>query len=87
VRLEVRRARRVPQGAEACAGARDDSRDWLTGLLAGTALGAIMFDEAYGRMMRAVPLVRFSRFPGAPFSEITVKEAVKRFARPRGDAG
>jgi len=67
--------------------AREDSRDWLTGLLAGTPLGAIMFDEAHGRMMRAVPLVRFSRFPGVPFSETTVADAVKRFTRPAGSAG
>jgi beta-glucosidase len=67
--------------------ARPDSRDWLAGLLEGTPLGAVMFDGAHGRMMRAIPLVRFSRFPGAPFSEATVAGAVKRFTRPAGSAG
>jgi hypothetical protein len=32
-------------------------------------------------MLRAVPLVRLSRFPGAPFSEAALADAVKRFAR------
>jgi beta-glucosidase len=67
--------------------AGEDSRDWLTGLLAGTPLEAMMFDGAHGRMMRAIPLVRFSRFPGAPFSEAAVADAVKRFTRPAGSAG
>ena len=32
-------------------------------------------------MMRAIPLSRLSRFPGAPFSEAMLEEAVKRFSK------
>ena len=59
--------------------ARKDARDWLTGTLANTPLGARLFNERYGRMMRAIPLVRLSRFPGAPFTEATLADAVRRF--------
>jgi len=45
-----------------------------------------MFDGPNGRMMRAIPLARLARFPGAPFSAATVADAVQRFARPGGEA-
>ena len=60
--------------------ARDDARDWLTGVVENTEMGARLFDEPLGRMIRAIPLVRLSRFPGAPFSEASLADAVKRFA-------
>jgi beta-glucosidase len=60
--------------------ARPDARDWLTGLLDNTGMGAMLFDEQHGRMMRAIPLSRLARFPGAPFSEAALDDAVKRFS-------
>ncbi|GAA4186397.1 glycoside hydrolase family 3 C-terminal domain-containing protein [Gryllotalpicola kribbensis] len=48
---------------------------WLREALAGTEMGAMLFDETHGRMMRAIPLVRLSRFPGAPFDESALAEA------------
>lgn len=60
---------------------REDARDWVTGLLEESGMGGMLADEPLGRMMRAIPLVRLSRFPGAPFSEATVADAVKGFAR------
>ena len=62
--------------------ARDDASDWLTGLLENTEMGAQLLDGQHGRMMRAIPLSRLSRFPGAPFSEAIVDEAIKRFSQP-----
>jgi beta-glucosidase len=61
--------------------ARADGREWLTGVLENTDMGARLFNERYGRMMRATPLVRLSRFPGAPFTEATLSDAVERLAR------
>ncbi|GAA4161006.1 glycoside hydrolase family 3 C-terminal domain-containing protein [Gryllotalpicola daejeonensis] len=48
---------------------------WLRERLAGSEMGAMLFDETHGRMMRAIPLVRLSRFPGAPFDEAALAEA------------
>ncbi|GAA4176239.1 beta-glucosidase family protein [Gryllotalpicola koreensis] len=48
---------------------------WLRETLAETEMGAMLFDETHGRMMRAIPLVRLSRFPGAPFDEAALAEA------------
>ena len=62
--------------------ARPDARDWLTGIVENTAMGARLFGDRNGRMMRAIPLVRLARFPGAPFTEATLADAVKRFAGP-----
>jgi beta-glucosidase len=56
------------------------ARDWLTGLLENTEMGALLFDGQHGRMMRAIPLSRLSRFPGAPFSEAALADAVERFS-------
>jgi len=61
--------------------AHEDARDWLIGLLENTELGARLFDPQHGHMMRAIPLSRLSRFPGAPFSEAMLEEAVKRFSK------
>ncbi|HEX7161424.1 MAG TPA: fibronectin type III-like domain-contianing protein [Trebonia sp.] len=47
--------------------ARAGARDWLTGLLKNTEMGAMLFNGQHGRMMRAIPLSRLSRFPGATF--------------------
>jgi len=60
--------------------AYEDARDWLIGLLENTELGARLFDPQHGRMMRD-PAVASVRFPGAPFSEAMLEEAVKRFSK------
>jgi beta-glucosidase len=39
----------------------------------------MLFDPQHGAMMRAIPLVRLSRFPGSPVSEDDVRQAVARF--------
>lgn len=44
-------------------------------------MGAMLFNGQHGRMMRAIPLSRLSRFPGAPFSEAALADAVKRFSK------
>ena len=40
---------------------------------------ALLSDPVNGQMMRAIPLVRLSRFPGFPVTEPDVEAAVKRF--------
>ena len=51
-------------------------------------MGAMLFNGQHGRMMRAIPLSRLSRFPGVPFSEAALADAVRRFSRlSRGPAG
>jgi beta-glucosidase len=44
----------------------------------------MLFDPQNGRMMRAIPLQRLSRFPGFPLSEQQVDGAVERFAKDGG---
>jgi hypothetical protein len=44
-------------------------------------MAAMLFKGQHGRMMRAIPLSRLSRFPGAPFSEAALADAVKRFSK------
>ena len=56
---------------------------WLRESLGQGEFATLLFDPESGRMMRAIPLQRLSRFPGFPLSEQQVEEAVGRFA----DAG
>ncbi|MFI5933508.1 glycoside hydrolase family 3 C-terminal domain-containing protein [Actinoplanes sp. NPDC051494] len=53
--------------------------EWLRTSLTG-AFHDMLFDPKNGQMMRAIPLVRLSRFPGFPVSETQVTEAVQRFS-------
>ncbi|WP_433478726.1 glycoside hydrolase family 3 C-terminal domain-containing protein [Spirillospora sp. CA-142024] len=55
---------------------------WLRQRLEGTRMGARLLDGPHGRMMRAIPLVRLSRFPGAPFTEADLAEAARAFSPP-----
>ncbi len=53
---------------------------WLREQL-GEGLFTVMLDDpANGQMMRAIPLVRLSRFPGSPVTEPDVEAAARRFA-------
>jgi beta-glucosidase len=54
---------------------------WLRESLGEVEFAAMLFDPQSGRMMRAIPLQRLSRFPGFPLSEQQVDEAVGRFAK------
>ncbi|AGL15656.1 glycoside hydrolase family 3 C-terminal domain-containing protein [Actinoplanes sp. N902-109] len=49
-------------------------REQLTG-----PFEAMLFDPRNGQMMRAIPMVRLSRFPGFPISETHVADAVARY--------
>ncbi len=53
---------------------------WLQEQLAAApGMGAMLADPQHGQMMRAIPMVRLSRFPGFPVSETEVASAVARF--------
>lgn len=52
-----------------------------TGDRAGAEIAQVYVYGQHGRMMRAIPLSRLSRFPGAPFSEAALADAVKRFSK------
>jgi beta-glucosidase len=56
--------------------ARDDSRAWLLQKLEGASMGDALLDEAHGRMLRAIPLVRLSRFPDTGFDEADLRDAL-----------
>jgi beta-glucosidase len=53
---------------------------WLREQLGEGMFTAMLFDPTNGQMMRAIPLVRLSRFPGFPVGEPEVAAAVQRFA-------
>ena len=53
---------------------------WLREQLGDGMFTAMLSDPTNGQMMRAIPLVRLSRFPGFPVSEPEVETAVQRFA-------
>ncbi|GGQ51277.1 glycoside hydrolase family 3 C-terminal domain-containing protein [Couchioplanes azureus] len=53
---------------------------WLRERLGDDLVEAMFLDPANGRMMRAIPLQRLSRFPGFPVTEPQVEEAAARFA-------
>ncbi|WP_305786436.1 beta-glucosidase family protein [Symbioplanes lichenis] len=57
--------------------AHPQAGEWLKERIGG--FGAMLFDPQHGQMMRAIPLVRLSRFPGSPLSESDIDEAVARF--------
>ena len=57
---------------------------WLRESLGEGEFASLLFDPQSGRMMRAIPLQRLSRFPGFPLSEQQVEEAVRRFAHDNG---
>ncbi|GAA0990854.1 glycoside hydrolase family 3 C-terminal domain-containing protein [Subtercola frigoramans] len=59
--------------------AHSQGRQWLEERLSGTGFGDMLLDEQHGRMLRAIPLVRLSRFPGAAFSEAELDEAIAGF--------
>ena len=76
------------QGYQAPLTAESSVDGWLEHPAAGPwlreQLGAGMFtdmlsDPTNGQMMRAIPLVRLSRFPGFPVTETDVDAAVRRF--------
>ncbi|WP_067498421.1 glycoside hydrolase family 3 C-terminal domain-containing protein [Actinoplanes sp. TFC3] len=52
---------------------------WLKDQLKGP-FHDMLFDPRNGQMMRAIPLVRLSRFPGFPVGESQVADAVARYA-------
>ncbi|GIE46784.1 glycosyl hydrolase [Amorphoplanes nipponensis] len=53
--------------------------DWLREQLGDGMFTAMLSDPKNGQMMRAIPLVRLSRFPGFPVTEPDVEAAVQRF--------
>jgi beta-glucosidase len=53
---------------------------WLREQLGEGMFTAMLSDPTNGQMMRAIPLVRLSRFPGFPVAEPDVEAAVQRFA-------
>jgi beta-glucosidase len=53
---------------------------WLRGQLGEGLFTDMLSDPTNGQMMRAIPLVRMSRFPGFPVTEPEVEAAVQRFA-------
>jgi beta-glucosidase len=57
-----------------------DAGPWLREQLGDGMFTAMLSDPTNGQMMRAIPLVRLSRFPGFPVSEPDVEAAVQRFA-------
>jgi beta-glucosidase len=57
---------------------------WLHESLGEGEFASLLFDPQSGRMMRAIPLQRLSRFPGFPVSEQQIEEAVGRFAKEGG---
>ncbi|GAA2467534.1 glycoside hydrolase family 3 C-terminal domain-containing protein [Winogradskya humida] len=60
--------------------AHPDAGTWLREQLADGPFDAMLFDPKNGQMMRAIPLLRLSRFPGFPVTEPQVGEAVSRFS-------
>ncbi|GAA3944298.1 glycoside hydrolase family 3 C-terminal domain-containing protein [Actinoplanes auranticolor] len=52
---------------------------WLREQLGTGLFTDMLSDPANGQMMRAIPLVRLSRFPGFPVTEPDVEAAVQRF--------
>ena len=54
---------------------------WLREQLGEGMFTDMLNDPANGQMMRAIPLVRLSRFPGFPVTESDVDAAVQRFAQ------
>lgn len=59
--------------------AHPEAESWIRTTIAGTMFEGMFFDPQHGEMMRAIPLVRLSRFPGSPVTETQVEEAVARF--------
>ncbi len=55
---------------------------WLRERLGEGMFTAMLSDPTNGQMMRAIPLVRLSRFPGFPVTEPDVDTAVQRFRSP-----
>ena len=53
--------------------------EWVRAVIAGSMFEGMLFDPQHGAMMRAIPLIRLSRFPGSPVSEQQVTDAVARF--------
>ncbi|MEU8230635.1 glycoside hydrolase family 3 C-terminal domain-containing protein [Actinoplanes sp. NPDC048967] len=53
---------------------------WLREQLGTGLFTDMLSDPANGQMMRAIPLVRLSRFPGFPVTEPDVEAAVQRFS-------
>lgn len=51
-------------------------REWVIEAIAGNSFEEQLFDPVNGRMMRAIPVVRLTRFPGFPFSEEEAEEAL-----------
>lgn len=60
--------------------AHPEADAWIRTTIAGTTFEGMFFDPQHGEMIRAIPLVRLSRFPGSPVSETEVEEAVARFS-------
>jgi len=56
-----------------------DAGPWLREHLGEGQFTAMLTDPVNGQMMRAIPLVRLSRFPGFPVTEPDVEAAVQRF--------
>lgn len=54
-------------------------REKLNSAPGGDATLAMLDDPAFGRMMRAIPLVRLSRFPGSPLDEAELPELAREF--------
>jgi beta-glucosidase len=52
---------------------------WLREQLGEGVFTAMLADPTNGQMMRAIPLVRLSRFPGSPVTEHDVEAAAQRF--------
>jgi beta-glucosidase len=59
--------------------AHPGAAEWVRRVIAGHPFEAMLFDPQHGAMMRAIPLVRLSRFPGSPVTEQDVADAVARF--------
>jgi beta-glucosidase len=53
---------------------------WLREQLGTGLFTDMLSDPTNGQMMRAIPLVRLSRFPGFPVTEPDVEAAVQRFS-------
>ena len=60
-----------------------EAEEWLAHPVAGAAVRSalegtpwhdMLFDEHNGQMMRAIPLLRLSRFPGFPIAETDLPE-------------
>ncbi|MFI7543416.1 glycoside hydrolase family 3 C-terminal domain-containing protein [Actinoplanes sp. NPDC049599] len=63
--------------------AHPDAGPWLREQLGEGMFTAMLSDPTNGQMMRAIPLVRLSRFPGFPVTEPDVEAAVQRFSAAR----